>query len=121
MSLTRETIMKMNKDVLAGMLLDYKEKYDSTLSAINDELKQLKTNFRKLEFDLAISRKANDKFTQRLTLVEKKCWANEQCSRRECFEISGISESIQDDELEGCVLKIFSDCDTPRDLANIEA
>ena len=25
MSLTRETLMKMNKDVLAGMVLDYKE------------------------------------------------------------------------------------------------
>ena len=27
MSLTRETLMKMNKDVLAGMVLDYKERF----------------------------------------------------------------------------------------------
>ena len=43
MPLTRERLMKMNKDVLAGMVLDYKERFDSTLSAITDELKELKT------------------------------------------------------------------------------
>ena len=55
MSLTRKSSRKMNKDVLAGMVLDYKERFDSSLSSINDELKELKTEFRKLESDLAIS------------------------------------------------------------------
>ena len=36
--------MILNKDILAGMVLDYKEKSESTLSAKN-ELKELKTNF----------------------------------------------------------------------------
>ena len=112
MSLPRETLMKMNKDVLAGMVLDYKERFDSTLSAITDELKELKTDFRKLESDLAISRNVNDKLTKQLILVERKCWANEQYSRRECLEISAIPESIQDDDLEDCVNKIFNECDT---------
>ena len=94
MSLTSETLMKMNKDVLTGMVLDYKERFDSSLSAITDELKELKTDFRKLESDLAISRNVNDKLTKQLILVERKCWANEQYSRRECLEI-GIPESIQ--------------------------
>ena len=30
--------MKMNKDVLAGTLLDYKERFDSTLSASRHKL-----------------------------------------------------------------------------------
>ena len=47
MSLTRKSSRKMNKDVLAGMVLDYKERFDSSLSAINDELKELKTEFRR--------------------------------------------------------------------------
>ena len=45
MSLTSETLMKMNKFLLAGMVLDYKESFDSALSAINDEIKQLKVDF----------------------------------------------------------------------------
>ena len=53
--------MKMNKDLLAaGMVLNYNEMFDSTLFAINDELKELKTDFRKLESDLANSRKVNE-------------------------------------------------------------
>ena len=121
MSLTHQTSMKMNKDILAGMVLDYKERFDSTLSAITDELKELKTDFRKLESDLAISQNVNDKFTKQLILVERKCWAKEQYSRRECLEISEIPKSIQDDDLEDCVTKIFNECDRPVDPANIEA
>ena len=83
MSLTRKTLMKMKKDVLAGMVLDYKERFDSTLSTITDELKELKTDFRKLESDLAISRNVIDKLTRQLILIERKCWANEQYSRQE--------------------------------------
>ena len=35
--------MKINKGVLAGMMLDYQKRFDWTLSTINDELKELKT------------------------------------------------------------------------------
>ena len=63
--------MKMNKFVLAGMVLGYKERFDSALSAKNDEIKQLKIGFCKLESELAISQKVNDKLTQQLILVEK--------------------------------------------------
>ena len=69
--------MKMNKDVLAGMVLDYKESFDSTLSAINDELNELNTDFHKHESDLAISRNVTKKIKKQLILVERKCWANE--------------------------------------------
>ena len=112
--------MKMNKHVLAGMVLDYKERFDSTLSATTNELKELKTDFRKLESDLLISRNVNDKLTKQLILIERKCWPNEQYSRREFLEISGIPECIQDDDLEDCVLKIFFECDTQVDPANTE-
>ena len=69
--------MKMNEDVLARMVLDYKKRFDSTLSAINDELKELNTDFRKHESDLAISPNVNKKLIKQLVLVEEKCWANE--------------------------------------------
>ena len=118
MSLTRTTLMKMNKDVLAGMVLNYKERFDSTLSAITDELKEVKTDFRKLESDQAIRRNINDKLTKQIILVERKYWANEQYSRRECLEISGIPESIQDDDLEDTLSK-FSMNVTPQWIRQI--
>ena len=61
----------MSKDVLAGMVLGYKERFDSSLYTINDELNELKKNFRKLETDLAISRNVKEKLTQQLILVKK--------------------------------------------------
>ena len=36
------------------MVLDYKKRFDSTLSAITDKLKELKTDFGKPESDLAV-------------------------------------------------------------------
>ena len=106
----------MKKDVLAGMVLHYKEKVDSTLCATNGELNELKTDFRKLESDLAVSQNVNNKVTKQLILPERK-WANKQYSRRECFEMSGIPEPIHDDDLEDCILKILNACDTPVDPA----
>ena len=35
-----------------------------------------------------------------LVVTERKPWANEQCSRRECLEISAIPESVTDNALE---------------------
>ena len=70
--------MKMSKYVLEGRVLDYKERFDSALSAITDQLKELNAYFRKLEPDLASSRNVNDKLTKQLILVGRKCWANEQ-------------------------------------------
>ena len=101
----------MNREIFAGMVSDYKKIFHSMLSAINDELKT----------DLAISRHVKEKLIQQLILVDGKCWANEQYSSQEWLEISGNAESVQDDVLEDCVLKIFNECDTPVDLANIDA
>ena len=43
MSLTRETLIKMNKNVLAVMILDYKERFNSTLCTITVELIEIST------------------------------------------------------------------------------
>ena len=51
------------------MVLEYKGRFDSTLFAINYELKGLKTGFRKLKSDLVISRNVNYKLTKQLILV----------------------------------------------------
>ena len=52
---------------------------------------------------------------------ERNCWANEQCSKRECLEISGIPDSISQSALESKVCEIFPESNTDIDLVNIEA
>ena len=45
--------------------------------------------------------------------MERRCYANEQYSRRECLEISGILASIADNGLESNVLEILEEIDVP--------
>ena len=40
-------------------------------------------------------------------VLERQCWSNEQYSRRECLEISGIPSDTKAGELEETVLKVF--------------
>ena len=101
--------------------MDYQNKFDTVLNNINSELLDLKNKFTKLESDLEISRNVNNKLVDQVTTLERKCWENEQYSRRECIEISGIPQSIEQISLEKTVLKAFDKIDAPVDPQNIEA
>ena len=61
MTLNLESLMKLVKEVIAGPVLDYKDKFDTTLTNINKELTDLRNKFTKLESDLAISKNINSK------------------------------------------------------------
>ena len=116
-----ESLMKLGKEVLVGMVLDYKDKFDITLMNINKELTDLRNKFTKLESDLTISKNINSKLSSQLTKVETKCWADAQYSRRQCLEISGIPDSISHNDLESKVRDIFCECDADIDTVIIEA
>ena len=60
-----------------------------------------------MESGLAISRNLNVKIVERLVVTELKWWTNEQYSRREYLEISGISELVSDNALEDKIQGIF--------------
>ena len=46
MALNLESLMKLDKEVLTGMVLDYKDKFDTFLTNINKELTDLQKNSR---------------------------------------------------------------------------
>ena len=91
------------------MVLVYKDKFDTTLTNINKES------------DLANSKNTNSKLSSQPTKAERKCWANEQYSRRECLEILGIPDSISYNDLESKLCDIFREYDADIDPFNIEA
>ena len=107
------SLINLTREELANIVLDYQHKFDNSLGSINAELLELKTKFTKMESDLTISRNVNVKLMERLVATERKCWANEQYSKRECLEISGIPESVSDNTLE--------DIDAKVDKENIES
>ena len=57
MSLTEATLKKMSKDEVIALTLEYQAKLNSTVASIAD----LKSDFRRLESELSISRSVNSK------------------------------------------------------------
>ena len=52
MSYTESSLMRLKKEDLVGMLLDYQEKLHHILDELKNGLNELKTKFCKLESDL---------------------------------------------------------------------
>ena len=113
MSHTESSLMRLNKEDLVRMILDYQGKFNNILDELKNDLNELKTKFCKLESDLHISRNVNDKLSDKLTVLERKCHANEQYSRRECLEISGIPAEVGDKDIEKKVLEVLDAIGAP--------
>ena len=84
--------MKLNKENLVRITLDYQGKFNNILddlkkdiSDLKSDLSGLKSNFSKLEADIQVSRNVNSKLPERLLTMERRCYANEQYSRTECL------------------------------------
>ena len=121
MAHTLVSLEKLGKSDLARLVIDYHNKFDTALNNMNSELLGLKNEFTKLESDLEISRNVNNKLVDQVTKLEWKSWENEQYSKRECIEISGISQSIEQLDLEKTLLNVFDKIDAPVDPQTIEA
>ena len=87
--------------------MEYQNKFDM-LSDINAELISLRDRFTKME-SLLVTRRVNDNLVKQNLMLERKCAANEQYSRRECLGISGNPDSIPNNDLEETVLKIVNE------------
>ena len=70
-------------------------------------MKEMNTNFKKLEADSSIVKTVNNLLMKKSVDIERQCWANAQYSRRECLEIAGIPTSIPQQSLEEKVCQIF--------------
>ena len=68
---------------------------------------------------MSVSKNVNSKLHERVVALERQCWGNSQCSRRECLEITSIPDSISTDDLEETTIKIFDKLDAAIDPSNI--
>ena len=50
----------------------------------------------------------------------RQCWSNSQYSRRECLEITGITDKTDQKDLENTALNIFRKLNVETDSLNIE-
>ena len=97
MTLPEKALRKLTKDELDNLSLEYRSKFNSTLANIDEDMGELRNDFKKLEADLVISRAVNTKLRDRIISLEHQCWSNSQYSRRECLEITGLPNNINND------------------------
>ena len=66
------------------------------------------------------TRNVNDKPTDKLVVLQRKCHANEQYSRRECLKILGIPAEVGDKDIEKKVLEVLDAVKAPANWDLVE-
>ena len=79
---------------------------NADLSDLRQNISDLKQNYIKLESELRVARQVNNKLKDHILSLERQCWSNSQYSRRKYLEISGISDTTDQKDLENTALNI---------------
>jgi len=109
----------MNKNQLINIIRDYESKLNDDFDDMKSNLEKLNAKLDKLESDNKIVSNVNSKLVNRTISLEKRIMHMEQYSRKECLELSGIPDSVTDNNLEEFTLKIFDAIDAPVCATNI--
>ena len=111
---TKESLDKLLKRDLISIILSFEEENRSLQSRmfevnneVVEEMRKFNENFSKLQSELSIAKRVNTELTKRIVTLQRQCWANDQCSRKECVEVVGIPRQLDDKHLEAKVLSIF--------------
>ena len=102
------------------MVLEYQNRFENMLANVNSELSSLRDRFAKMESQLLVTRRVNKNLLKQNRILERKCAANERYSRPEWLEMSGIWDSLSNNNLEETALKIFSEAGVTIDSRDAE-
>ena len=97
---TEVTLKGLNKPDLIKLVLQLESEMNSDIKELTLKFRELVTQMKKVEADIAIVKNVNKKLVNQLIKTEQQCWANPQCSRHECLEVVGIPTSIPNNSLE---------------------
>ena len=96
---TNESLEKINKRDMINIVLSLQSKLNEANNRVVEEVRKLFDAFLKLQSELAVSQQVNSLLSNRLTNIERQCWANAQYSR-ECLDVVGIPSEVGADVLE---------------------
>ena len=58
------------------MVLSQRNETKATIESLRDEVKEMNTNFNKLEADVSIVKTVNNILMKKSVDIERQCWAN---------------------------------------------
>ena len=79
------------------------------LEKLNDRIKTLETKFDEMHATSKVSQNTSTLLLGKVKSLESQLLKAEQYSRRECIDISGIPEAVEDHEVEQHVCNLFKD------------
>ena len=110
-SYTNDSLDKLRKQDLIPTVLSLQSKLDEANNETNNkvlqEVRNLSDTITKLSAELSITKNVNTVLSSKLVTLDRQCWLNAQCSRRECLDIVGIPREVIGEVLEETVLNIF--------------
>ena len=118
---SEESLNKLTKPEIVAAYMNLQTKMTKMESNMINEERKLNGNLEKPQSELDVTKNVNILLSDRLTSLERQCWANAQYSRRECVEISGIPKSVEDNALESTLCKIFDKVGMEINQNHIEA
>ena len=120
-ALSEESLNKLTKPEIVAAYMNLQTKMTKMESNMINDVRKLNGNLEKLRSELDVTKNVNSLLSDRLTSLDRQCWANAQYSRRECVEISGIAKSVEDNALESTLCKIFDKVGMEINQNHIEA
>ena len=110
-SYSNDSLDKLWKQDLIPIVLLLQSKLDETNNEANnkvlEEVRNLSDTISKLSSELSITKNVNTLLSSRSVTLKRQCWADAQCSRRECLNIVGIPREVSGEVLKENVLNIF--------------
>ena len=104
---TGDALDKLHKQDLIPIVLSLQSKLEYKDITVLEEVCKLNDSISKMHAELAVMKNVNNLLLTRLSILERRCWANAQYSRRECFDILGIPCEVSREVLEEKVLNVF--------------
>ena len=129
LNLSESALNSLKKLDLVQKILDLKGKVivDTDLHKLSDQIHkltemidQISTENRKLTSELVIIKNVNSRLEERIINLEKNQAKGEQNSRRNNVELSGILNSICDEDLENTTINICKESGIDADTRDIE-
>ena len=94
--------------IFSNVKLRQRDKTKAKVESLRDEVKEMSTNFKKLEADVSIIKTVNNLLMKKSVDIKGQCWGNAQYSRRKCLDITGMPASMPQQNFKEKVCQIFN-------------
>ena len=114
MAHTEIKLKDLKKENLINLVLSLQSEHDrytdtlgQRIDKVNSTVNNLSRKLAQVASSLVVTKAVSNELLKRATLLERALNRQEQCSRRECLEVVGITSSVNDKQIFNLLLATF--------------